>query len=234
MSDYIHDITGSHWMVSNPARVTRTGMDGKPFRCPFCEGSESDTPPEVFRIGEGEVNKSGWRVRVFANLFPITEIHEVVVHSPDHEKNLEDFSLSHIEDILKAYQNRYNEHKEKGKVFVFHNYSLISGASLIHPHSQISVVPNDIPTNTIPVQPVINIVEQNDDFVSFCPEYSEWSYEVWIKEAVQPRQLDEAKFENLNEEQIKNLAKILQSMIIKSLMSLVIFILSQSSEILLL
>ena len=215
MSDYIHDITGSHWMVSNPARVTRTGMDGKPFRCPFCEGSESDTPPEVFRIGEGEVNKSGWRVRVFANLFPITEIHEVVVHSPDHEKNLEDFSLSHIEDILKAYQNRYNEHKEKGKVFVFHNYSLISGASLIHPHSQISVVPNDIPTNTIPVQPVINIVEQNDDFVSFCPEYSEWSYEVWIKEAVQPRQLDEAKFENLNEEQIKNLAKILQSMIIK-------------------
>ncbi len=209
MSNYISDFTKTHWMVSNPARVTRTGMDGKPFRCPFCEGSESDTPPEVFRIGEGESNKSGWRVRVFANLFPITEIHEVVVHSPDHEKNLEDFSLSHIEDILRAYQNRYNEHKEKGKVFIFHNYSLISGASLIHPHSQISVVPNDIPTNTIPEQPVVNIVEQNDDFVSFCPEYSEWSYEVWIKA------LGQNKFETLKETEIKNLAVILQSMIIK-------------------
>jgi len=213
MSNYIPDFTKTHWMVSNPARITRTGMDGKPFRCPFCEGSESDTPPEVFRIGEGEVNKSGWQVRVFANLFPITEIHEVVVHSPDHEKNLEDFSLSHIEDILKAYQNRYNEHKEKGKVFIFHNYSLISGASLIHPHSQISVVPNDIPTNTIPIQPVVNIVEQNDDFVSFCPEYSEWSYEVWI--TLYNMKHETYNFEELNQKQIENLGKILQSSIKK-------------------
>src|SRR3989339_115474 len=54
MSNYISDFSKTRWMVSNPARVTRTGMDGKPFRCPFCEGSESDTPPEVFRIGEFE------------------------------------------------------------------------------------------------------------------------------------------------------------------------------------
>jgi len=215
MPNYIPDFTKTHWMVSNPARVTRTSMDGKPFRCPFCEGSESDTPPEVFRIGEGEANKLGWRVRVFANLFPITEIHEVVVHSPDHEKNLEDFSLSHIEDILRAYQNRYNEHKEKGKVFIFHNYSLISGASLIHPHSQISVVPNDIPTNTIPVQPVVNIVEQVGEFTSYCPDYSEWAYEVWIRSAIQLRQLDEAGFGNISDQQVKDLAKILQSTIQK-------------------
>lgn len=209
MSNYISDSSKSHWLVSNPARITRTGMDGKPFRCPFCKGNESDTPPEVFRIGEGEENKPGWEIRVFPNLFPITEIHEVVVHSPDHEKNIEDFSPSQVENIIKTYINRFNFLKLKGKVFIFHNYALISGASLIHPHSQITVVPNDIPTNTIPTQSVANIVEQNDDFVSYCPEYSEWSYEVWIKA------LGQTKFEALKNTEIKNLANILQTMIKK-------------------
>ena len=209
MPNYIPDSSKKHWMVSNPARTTRTGMDGKPFRCPFCPGNEADTPPEVYRVGDGEINKPGWQVRVFSNLFPITDIHEVVVHSPDHEKNIEDFTQEHVEGILKTYQNRFNALKEKGKVFIFHNYSLISGASLVHPHSQISVVPNDIPTNTIAVQPVVNIVEQNSDFVFYCPEYSEWSYEVWIKA------LGQNKFEDLKDMEIKNLAIILKSMIKK-------------------
>ena len=79
----------------------------------------------------------------------------------------------------------------------------------MHPHSQITVVPNDVSTDTIPVQPIINIIEQNDDFVSYSPEYSEWSYEVWIKA------LGQSKFENLNDSEIKSLAVILQSMILK-------------------
>lgn len=205
MPNYISDFTKTHWMVSNPARVTRTGMDGKPFRCPFCPGNESDTPPELYRVGD----PSTWQIRVFANLFPITEIHEVVVHSPDHGKNIEDFSPEHVENIIKTYINRFNFLKNKGKVFIFHNYALISGASLIHPHSQISVVPNDIPISTITAQPVVNVIEQNKDFVSYCPEYSEWCFEVWIKA------LGQSKFETLNDGEIKNLAGILQSMIKK-------------------
>ncbi|MFA6532406.1 MAG: DUF4931 domain-containing protein [Patescibacteria group bacterium] len=205
MANYIHDISKTHWMVSNPARTTRTGMDGKPFRCPFCPGNESDTPPELYRVGE----ISTWQIRVFANLFPITEIHEVVVHSPDHEKNIEDFFPEHVENIIKTYINRFNFLKDKGKVFIFHNYALISGASLVHPHSQISVVPSDIPTNTITIQPIVNIIEQNKDFVSYCPEYSEWCFEVWVKA------LGQSKFETLNERELKNFANILQSMIKK-------------------
>ncbi len=201
-------------MVSNPARTTRTGMDGKPFRCPFCVGNESDTPPEVYQIGEGEANKPGWSVRVFANLFPITDIHEVVVHSPDHNKNVEELSLEQIENIIKTYVNRFNFLKEKGKVFIFSNQSLVSGASLIHSHSQISVVPNDIPTDTLVAQPIANIVEQTGEFVSYCPEYSEWSYEVWINQ-IQNSEFRIQNFENLDENQVKNLAKILQSSLIK-------------------
>ncbi|KKQ24998.1 MAG: Galactose-1-phosphate uridylyltransferase [Candidatus Roizmanbacteria bacterium GW2011_GWC2_37_13] len=220
MPNYISDVTKNRWMVSNPKRLVRTGMDGKPFRCPFCEGNEGDTPPEVYRIGGGEVDKPGWQVRVVPNLYPITDIHEVIIHSPDHEKNIEDFSLEQLENIIKTYIDRFNVLKEKGKVFIFHNYSLSSGASLIHPHSQISVVPNDIPTNTLAVQPIVNIVEQKGEFVSYCPEYSEWSYEMWIAENPKseirnPKQILNFKFENLNETQIKNLAGILQSSIQK-------------------
>ncbi len=196
-------------MVSNPKRLVRTGMDGKPFRCPFCNGNEADTPPEVYRVGPGDADKPGWEIRVVPNLFPITDVHEVVVHSPDHEKNIEDFSLSHVENIVKTYVSRFNFLKSQGKVFIFSNQSLASGASLVHPHSQISVVPQDIPTNTIALQPALNIIEQNDSFVSYCPTYSEWSYEVWIKA------LGQIKFEELKNEEISKFAGILQPAIKK-------------------
>ncbi|MBI5126934.1 hypothetical protein HZA76_00570 [Candidatus Roizmanbacteria bacterium] len=209
MADFISDSTKTHWMVSNPKRLIRTGMDGKPFRCPFCEGNEADTPPEVYRVGGGEVNKPGWQIRVVPNLFPITDVHEVIIHSSEHEKDIEDFSLNQVENIVKTYINRFNILKEKGKVFIFSNHSLTSGASLIHPHSQISVIPNNIPTNTITMQPVVNIVEQNSSFESYCPQYSEWSYEVWVKA------LGQIKFGELKVNELTSLANILQSSIKK-------------------
>src|SRR5690348_7419788 len=52
--------------------------------CPFCPGAESQTPPEVARIGPGEPDQPGWDVRAFPNLYPIVDAHEVVVLSPDH------------------------------------------------------------------------------------------------------------------------------------------------------
>jgi len=75
MANYISDSSKTRWMVSNPKRLTRTGMDGKPFRCPFCQGNEADTPPEVYRIGGGDKDKQGWQIRVVPNLFPISDIH---------------------------------------------------------------------------------------------------------------------------------------------------------------
>lgn len=216
MSNYISDLSKSRWVVYTPERVNRTGMNESQVRCPFCPGAEMDTPPEVYRTGGGEVNKPGWKIRVVPNLFPITEIHEVVVHSPDHNKNIEDLSHEEVEEILKTYVNRFNFLKNKGKVFIFCNQSLASGASLIHPHSQITVVPSEIPTETLAVQPLANIVEQNESFVSYCPNFSEWSYEsaIQLTSACLPAgRLDEADFGNISVEQIKDLASILQLML---------------------
>lgn len=213
MSNYILDFTKTRWMVSNPKRLHRTGMDGKAFRCPFCPGNEKDTPPEVYRSGEGEKDCPGWSVRVVPNLFAITDIHEVIIHSPDHNKNFDDFDISQAELIMNAYIERYRALKCRGKVFIFHNFSLVSGASLIHPHSQIAVVPDEIPTNTLAFQPIENIIEQNNSFVSYCPTYSEWAYEVWI--ASRYMEHVTCNFEELKKEEVESLAEILQSTIIK-------------------
>lgn len=209
MANYLSDLSRRHWMVSNPKRLNRTGMDGKPFRCPFCPGNEEDTPPEVYRVGEGEPDKEGWRIRVVPNLFPIADIHEVVIHSTSHDKNIQDLPVNHIQDIVRTYINRLKAHEQEGKVYIFSNQSLSSGASLIHSHSQIAVIPEDVPTDTISSQPVENIIEQNDAFVSYCPVYSEWSYEVWVKA------LGHNDFQSLNDQEIAYLSSILLSSILR-------------------
>jgi len=42
-------------------------------KCPFCEGREDRTPPEVWadRPGGGEADTPGWRVRSVPNLYPV-------------------------------------------------------------------------------------------------------------------------------------------------------------------
>ena len=56
--------------------------------CPFCEGHEHLTPPEVdaLRPAGSAPDTPGWSVRVVPNKFPVFEGgHEVVVHSPRHD-----------------------------------------------------------------------------------------------------------------------------------------------------
>ena len=54
--------------VREPAE-TRTS----PEDCPFCEGHEDSTPPEVYAVrpGGGEPDSPGWTVRVVPNLYPV-------------------------------------------------------------------------------------------------------------------------------------------------------------------
>ena len=50
--------------------ATRETLD--PSDCPFCEGNESKTPPEIWadRPGGGPADGPGWRVRAVPNLYP--------------------------------------------------------------------------------------------------------------------------------------------------------------------
>lgn len=180
MAKYVPDILSKRWVIISPQRLGRPGVDGKKYHCPLCEGHEKETPPEVLRYGAGEKDKRGWKVRVVPNKYPITDVHEVIIHSPHHERDIEDLPLAQVELIFQAYRERFNLYKKKGQVIIFCNHGKHAGASLDHPHSQLVVIPAQINLDTLSREPLANIVSENKFFNVYCPDFSQWPYEVWV------------------------------------------------------
>jgi UDPglucose--hexose-1-phosphate uridylyltransferase len=146
-------LTGA-WTVVAPRREARPhdAGDGAGRRdepagdCPFCEGHEHLTPPEVdaLRPGGGPPDSPGWRVRVVPNKFPVLEGgHEVVIHSPRHDVPLHRQPLSEVTDVVAMYQRRIAALCGAGAaaVTVILNQGRAAGASLAHPHSQVFATP---------------------------------------------------------------------------------------------
>lgn len=211
MAKYVPDIKTQRWVIIAPSRVHRPEENGaKPVGCPFCVGNESMTPPEVYRIGPGEKDKPGWLVRVVPNKFPITDVHEVIIHSPDDTKDVEELPIEQVGRILTAYRDRYLAHQDSGNVLIFCNHGLQAGASLKHPHSQLAVIPKQINLDTLVREPIANVVSESAHFTSYCPDFSQWPYEVWIA----PKD-DGVKFGQINDVEIADLAVILQTMLKK-------------------
>lgn len=213
MSKYVPDISTHRWVVISPKRLARPEdhvkvQSGKKKVCPFCSGHEAETPPESFRLGGGEANKEGWKVRVVPNKFSITDIHEVIIHSPSHDKDMLDMPLENTEMILTAYRQRYNNYSKRGQVLIFCNHGEHAGESLQHPHSQLVVIPSQINLDTLVREPLNNVVEENKNFHVYCPDFSQWPYEVWIA----PKR-ENTLFGDINDLEIKELAEIMIKMI---------------------
>lgn len=215
MAKFVPDIKTQRWIVIAPARQDRPDQHKDKEKvsgvCPFCEGNESLTPPEIYRIGaEGDWNKPGWKVRVIPNKYPITDIHEVIIHSPDHKKDIEDFELSQVVRILTIYRKRFQAHMEDGQVMIFSNHGEQAGASLAHPHTQLVVIPKQINLDALVKEPIMNVVDDNNFYITYCPDFSQWPYEVWIA----PKK-ENTIFVDITDEEIADLAKILQRAIKK-------------------
>ena len=88
MARYIPDIKTQRWVIISPKRKERPKGEGErageEILCPFCPGNEHLTPPEIYRWGKRYPTDPEWLVRVVPNKYPITDIHEIIVHSPDH------------------------------------------------------------------------------------------------------------------------------------------------------
>lgn len=208
MAKFVPDVKTQRWIVIAPARWGRpedAHKEVKPVGCPFCPGSEAATPPEIFRAGEGEKDKPGWSIRVIPNKFPITDIHEVIIHSPHHDKDIAQFELPQVIALLEIYKKRYLVHEPNGHVMIFSNHGEHAGASLAHPHSQIVVIPRQINLDALVREPVLNVIDDNTFFLTYCPDFSQWPYEVWIA----PKQ-EETTFGEITEVEVKELAAILQ------------------------
>jgi UDPglucose--hexose-1-phosphate uridylyltransferase len=134
--------------------------------CPFCSGHEDKTPPEVWahRPDGGAANTPGWQVRVVPNKFPALQIegsldrrgeghydkmngvgaHEVVIESPEHDADLAELPVEHLERVLVAYRERCLDlHRDKRfrYVLIFKNQGAAAGATLEHTHTQLIATP---------------------------------------------------------------------------------------------
>lgn len=209
MAKYVPDIKTQRWVIIAPGRKSRPDQSTKEPTvkpCPFCAGNEHMTPPEVYRIGPGEKDKPGWQVRVVPNLFPITDIHEVIIHSTDDARDIEELPLDQVIHILTAYRDRYRAHEDDGQVLIFSNHGFAAGASLKHPHAQLVVIPKQINLDAVEREPVANVVTDNKYFVTYCPDFSQWPYEVWIA----PKQEGGGKFGSVDDGELADLAGVLQ------------------------
>lgn len=215
MARYVPDISTHRWVVIAPKRKERPKGEGQKqgekILCPFCPGNEYLTPPEIYRWGKNYPTDKEWLVRVVPNKYPITDIHEVVIHSPDHLRDIADLPFEQVEILFKVYRERYRTLSSHGQVLIFNNKGPKSGESLIHPHSQIVVIPRQIKLDVLEREPINNVVFENDFFVTYCPDFSQWQYEVWIT----PKNGKERNFGGINDEEVKHLAKITQEIIQK-------------------
>ncbi|MGZ5453848.1 MAG: galactose-1-phosphate uridylyltransferase [Candidatus Aminicenantales bacterium] len=176
MSELRKDLISGRWVIIATERSKRPD-DFRPHGavapapeaagfCPFCEGNEGKTPPEVFalRAAGTAPDSPGWTVRVVPNKFPALNpgppppratrgvyqsmegrgIHEVVIENPNHAFELADLPVSHVRYVLGVFQKRILA-IERGfhyqYVQVFKNKGKEAGASLSHPHSQIVATP---------------------------------------------------------------------------------------------
>lgn len=135
-------------------------------KCPFEEGNESMTPPEILSYRKPNTNKNepGWWIRVIPNKYPALRIegeldkrgigmfdmmngigaHEIVIETPNHFEEMSDMQESHIEEIIWAWRDRIIDLKKDKRfkyILIFKNKGSQAGASLQHPHSQIIALP---------------------------------------------------------------------------------------------
>ena len=248
------------WVIISTERGKRpSDFSGTPKRktesklCPFCPGNESATPPEIlaFRPNSSEPNQPGWTLRVISNKYPALRIegdlnregvgifdkmngvgaHEVIIETPEHEKDLVDISQKQMEDIIWAYLNRSKDLKKDPRfryILIFKNQGEAAGASLEHSHSQLIATPI-IPKRVIEevegaskyygykercvfcdmikqeISDNERVVIQNSSFVSFEPFAPRFPFETWLL----PKKHNPS-FEDMKEEDIPLLASILQ------------------------
>jgi UDPglucose--hexose-1-phosphate uridylyltransferase len=135
--------------------------------CPFCEGKEHLTPPEIFsfRSPKSAANTPGWQLRVVSSIAPVLHIegdldrhgqgvydvmngigaHEIVIESPKHIANMSDLSVEDISRTISCYIQRINDLGQDPRfkyVLIFKNYGWVAGGGHVrHTRSQLIATP---------------------------------------------------------------------------------------------
>jgi UDPglucose--hexose-1-phosphate uridylyltransferase len=262
MPELRKDPTLGRWVVIATERVRRPSdfprepavRRGGP--CALCAGHEATTPPEVlaYRDDPARPDSPGWRVRVVPSRFPALRIegelerrgegiydlmngigaHEVIVESPDHDRELGHLPVRAVEEVLRAYRDRIVDLKRDERfrsVLVFKSRGAEAGATLEHPHSQLVATPVvplvvadelhhsrayydyrerclfcDIVRQE--VEERTRLVVESERAVAFVPFAARVPYETWLL----PRR-HAAAFEQTRDEELREVAVVLRAVL---------------------
>ncbi len=174
MSDLRKDPVLGRWVIIAEERAKRpsdyrTGTPEPkeaPKMCPFCEGNEHMTPPEIiaYRRKDTKANERGWWLRVVPNKYPALAIegdigkrglgiydkmngigaHEVIIETNEHKLSLTGIADSGVRDMVWAYRDRLVDLRRDNRFvygLVFKNVGQAAGATMEHTHSQLIVTP---------------------------------------------------------------------------------------------
>ncbi|MBM3244523.1 MAG: DUF4931 domain-containing protein [Candidatus Omnitrophica bacterium] len=151
-----------------PDQYAKGAPEGpKEEACPFCEGSESQTPPEIdsIRPKNSAPNTPGWDLRVVPSIAPFLRIegeldrrgkglydlmngvgaHEIVIETNKHIESMSDLSQDQIAKVISCYIDRIIDLEKDRRfkyVMVFKNHGWSAGAGMFkHSKSQLIATP---------------------------------------------------------------------------------------------
>jgi UDPglucose--hexose-1-phosphate uridylyltransferase len=224
--------------------------------CPFCAGHEGLTPPEIcaYRQNGSGRDTPGWDLRVVPNKFPALKVeggldregdgiydrmngigaHEVIIETPDHDRQLATMSETEIERVLCAYRDRIVDLKQDRRfryVLVFKNHGAAAGATLEHAHSQLialPIVPDFVREEVDGArrhfaekercvfcdmlrQELVDgrrVIQENADVVAIAPYAPRLPFETWLL----PRR-HASRFEEAPRHEMESLARLLKAVL---------------------
>jgi UDPglucose--hexose-1-phosphate uridylyltransferase len=162
--------------------------------------------------------------------------HEVIVDHRLHNMTMALMTDDEVADILKVYRRRYHEIKKDSRIeaiILFKNHGEAAGTSVSHPHSQLvatPIVPNQIRSRmeeairyfddtgecvccrTVQdeLQAKERLIFQSKNFVAFIPYAALSPFHTWIFPL---RHV--SSFDGINDEEIKEFAKCLRTVLAK-------------------
>jgi UDPglucose--hexose-1-phosphate uridylyltransferase len=176
MPELRRDPVIGRWVIISTERAKRPDQfagkacEAKEFapgeKCPFCEGNESMTPPEIFAVRKpgSKPNGPGWEVRVIPSISPLLGVeggldrhghgmydimnargaHEIVIESPRHirEGELTKTELARNINVILDRVSDLEKDPAIKYVLVFKNYGDAAGGGHIrHTRTQIIGTP---------------------------------------------------------------------------------------------
>ena len=175
MSEFRQDPITGRWTIvaenrsARPNEYTASPPAPPPGDCPFCEGHESWTPPELaaYRRPNGRRDGPGWTVRTIPNKFPTLAsagaatpqvppgprtngrkpgfgFHEVIIETPEHAPILPFLPRGRVREVVRMMRERVrflSSTPGVASVVLFENAGPESGGTLVHPHAQLIGLP---------------------------------------------------------------------------------------------